>query len=85
MSYRSLGTFIIVIKLTDCFLPISVYGSVTSLNLEPEPGVYMEAVGIGSSQCMGLEEDSQTEQDGTYRIRGLQVRQERTQLGQMHY
>ena len=51
-----------------------MYGSVTSLNGEPEPGVYIEAVGVGSPQCEGLQEDSKTEQDATYRVRGLQVR-----------
>jgi len=49
----------------------SCYGSVTSLNGEPEPGVVVEAVGVGSESCHLLQEDSKTEQDGSYRIRGL--------------
>ena len=49
----------------------SCYGMVTSLNGDSEPGVFVEAVGSGS--CSGLQEESKTEQDGSFRIRGLQV------------
>ncbi|KAK3103627.1 hypothetical protein FSP39_020627 [Pinctada imbricata] len=49
----------------------SCYGSVTSLNGEPEAGVIVEAVGQGLD-CTAYQEESKTEPDGTYRIRGLQ-------------
>ena len=44
----------------------------TSLNGEPEPGVIIEAMGQ-SEGCHNLQEESKTEVDGTYRLRGLQV------------
>ncbi|XP_012945613.1 nodal modulator 1 [Aplysia californica] len=49
----------------------SCFGRVTSLNGEPEPGVIIEALGQGQ-ECAGFQEESKTEVDGTYRIRGLQ-------------
>ncbi|GFO10962.1 nodal modulator 1 [Plakobranchus ocellatus] len=48
----------------------SCFGRVTSLNGEPEPGVIIEALGLGD--CKVYQEESKTEADGTYRIRGLQ-------------
>ena len=60
--------FVYVIFMHSC------YGSVTSLNGEPEPGVFVEAVGSGDGDCGFLQEESKTEQDGAYRIRGLQVK-----------
>ncbi|OWF46756.1 nodal modulator 1-like [Mizuhopecten yessoensis] len=48
----------------------SCYGSVTSLNGEPEQGVIVEAV--GTDKCGSFQEESKTEPDGSYRIRGLQ-------------
>ena len=45
----------------------------TSLNGEPEPGVVVEAVGEGQD-CQQYQEEAKTEQDGSYRIRGLKVR-----------
>lgn len=47
----------------------SCYGSVTSLNGEVEQGVIVEAVG-DRPECN--QEESKTEADGSYRIRGLQ-------------
>ncbi|XP_029647558.1 nodal modulator 1 [Octopus sinensis] len=47
----------------------SCYGRVSSLNGEPEPGVLVEAVSVSGS--VQYQEESKTEQDGTYRIRGL--------------
>jgi len=44
---------------------------VTSLNGEAEQGVVVEAV--GQNDCIKYQEESKTEQDGSYRIRGLQV------------
>jgi hypothetical protein len=44
---------------------------VTSLNGEAEAGVVVEARRRGDS---GQQEESKTEADGTFRIRGLQVR-----------
>ena len=49
----------------------SCYGQITSLNGEPEPGVIVEAV--GRDDCSMYQEESKTEQNGQYRIRGLQV------------
>ena len=43
----------------------------SSLNGEPEPGVVVEAVSVSGD--VKYQEESKTEQDGTYRIRGLQV------------
>ena len=43
----------------------------TSLNGEPEPGVFVEA--LGKDSCSMYQEESKTEQNGKYRIRGLQV------------
>lgn len=48
----------------------SCYGTVTSLNGEPEAGVIVEAVGL--KECSQFQEESKSEQDGTFRIRGLQ-------------
>lgn len=48
----------------------SCYGQVTSLNGEPEPGVFVEALGQGD--CSVYQEESKTEANGHYRIRGLQ-------------
>lgn len=55
-----------------CFIS-SCYGSVLSLNGEPEPSVFIEAVGHSPEDCTKFQEESKTEQDGSYRIRGLQV------------
>ena len=46
-----------------------------SLNGEAEPSVYVEAVTSETSpaSCRSLQEESQTEVDGSFRIRGLQV------------
>ncbi|XP_052805284.1 nodal modulator 1-like [Mya arenaria] len=48
----------------------SCYGMVTSLNGEPESGLFVEALGQGD--CSMYQEESKTEQTGHYRIRGLQ-------------
>ncbi|XP_053408059.1 nodal modulator 3-like [Mercenaria mercenaria] len=48
----------------------SCYGQVTSLNGEPEPGVFVEALGL--DDCSMYQEESKTETNGNYRIRGLQ-------------
>ncbi|CAH1796880.1 unnamed protein product [Owenia fusiformis] len=48
----------------------SVYGTVSSLNGEPEQVVIIESV--GKNNCSDLQEEGKTEQDGSYRIRGLQ-------------
>ncbi|ESO93836.1 hypothetical protein LOTGIDRAFT_104485 [Lottia gigantea] len=47
----------------------SCYGKVTSLNGEGESDIIVEAV---SAQCSNHQEESKTEQDGSFRIRGLQ-------------
>ena len=51
----------------------SCFGMITSLNGEPEPSILVEAVGKGEGDCGLLQEESKTEQDGTFRIRGLLV------------
>ncbi|KAL4228821.1 hypothetical protein ACF0H5_011861 [Mactra antiquata] len=48
----------------------SCYGEVTSLNGEPEAGVFVEA--LGRDDCSQYQEESKTEVNGNYRIRGLQ-------------
>ncbi|XP_076438247.1 BOS complex subunit NOMO1-like [Babylonia areolata] len=61
----------ISITISGIRVAYSCYGKVTSLNGEPEPGVVVEAVGQGEG-CDLYQEEAKTEQDGTYRIRGLQ-------------
>nr|KAG5708736.1 hypothetical protein BaRGS_034953 [Batillaria attramentaria] len=58
------------ITISGIRIAYSCYGRVTSLNGEPEPGVIVEAVGQGAG-CEGFQE-AKTEQDGSYRIRGLE-------------
>lgn len=48
----------------------SAYGSVTSLNGEPEVGLLVEVQGQGN--CSNLQEEATTEKSGNFRIRGLQ-------------
>lgn len=48
----------------------SCYGSVTSLNAKPEKDVALEAVGLDS--CEGTQEETVTDKEGQYRLRGLQ-------------
>ncbi|CAD1476709.1 unnamed protein product [Heterotrigona itama] len=48
----------------------SVYGSVTSLNGKPEVGLLVEVQGQGD--CDNLQEEATTEENGGFRIRGLQ-------------
>jgi len=48
----------------------SAYGSVTSLNGEPEVGLLVEVQGQGN--CSNLQEEATTEENGNFRIRGLQ-------------
>ncbi|XP_063398265.1 BOS complex subunit NOMO1-like isoform X2 [Mytilus trossulus] len=49
----------------------SCYGQVTSLNGEAEQGIIVEAMGEGEG-CSLFQEESKTDQEGLYRIRGLQ-------------
>ncbi|KYQ48115.1 Nodal modulator 3 [Trachymyrmex zeteki] len=48
----------------------SAYGSITSLNGEPEVGLLVEVQGQGN--CSSLQEEATTEENGNFRIRGLQ-------------
>ena len=48
----------------------SCYGTVTALNGEPESCVTIEAVGVGPS-CAEYQEESSSETNGQFRIRGL--------------
>ncbi|XP_076380819.1 uncharacterized protein LOC117223312 [Megalopta genalis] len=50
----------------------SAYGSVTSLNGKPEAGLLMEVQ--GQADCSNLQEEATTEENGNFRIRGLQPR-----------
>uniref|UniRef100_A0A803TKA5 Prealbumin-like fold domain-containing protein n=1 Tax=Anolis carolinensis TaxID=28377 RepID=A0A803TKA5_ANOCA len=49
----------------------SCYGTVSSLNGEPEQGVSVEAVGQG--QCNMYGEDTITDEEGKFRLRGLLI------------
>ncbi|KAJ8672759.1 hypothetical protein QAD02_004019 [Eretmocerus hayati] len=48
----------------------SAYGTVTCLNGEPEAGLVVEAK--GQNDCVDLQEEAVTREDGTWRIRGLE-------------
>lgn len=52
----------------------SVFGTVTSLSGDAEVGVVVEAVGVGGEHpdCSQLQEESTSETNGVFRIRGLQ-------------
>lgn len=50
----------------------SCYGTVSSLNGEPEQGVAVEAV--GQKDCSIYGEDTVTDEEGKFRLRGLLVR-----------
>lgn len=51
-----------------------MFGTVTSLSGDPEVGVVVEAVGTGGEHpdCSQLQEESTSEANGLFRIRGLQ-------------
>lgn len=61
------------VKINSTVCVCSCFGVINSLNGEAEPGVLVEAVGRGSGECDLLQEECKTEQDGTFRIRGLLV------------
>lgn len=48
----------------------SCFGQISSLNGEPEKGIAIEAVGLDS--CESFQEETVSDQDGQYRLRGLQ-------------
>lgn len=50
----------------------SCYGTISSLNGEPEQGVAVEAV--GQHDCAIYGEDTVTDEEGKFRLRGLLVR-----------
>lgn len=50
----------------------SVFGSVTTLSGEAEGSVTVEAIGRGNPECSQLQEESSSESNGQFRIRGLQ-------------
>jgi hypothetical protein len=63
----------VVVKVIGTRVEFSCYGMVTSLNGEPEPSVFVEALSDDVKQnCKVIQEESKTENDGTFRIRGLQ-------------
>ncbi|XP_038675302.1 nodal modulator 1 [Scyliorhinus canicula] len=57
------------IKITGYRTAYSCYGQVSSLNGEPEQGVSVEAV--GQEDCSIYGEDTVTDEDGKFRLRGL--------------
>ncbi|XP_006109370.1 nodal modulator 1-like [Myotis lucifugus] len=60
------------ITITGYRTAYSCYGTVSSLNGEPEQGVAVEAV--GQSDCSIYGEDTVTDEEGKFRLRGLLVR-----------
>jgi len=60
-----------VVTIVGKRVAFSVYGQLTGLKGDAEPGVTLEAVGKGDG-CDMLQEESTTGNDGQYRIRGLQ-------------
>lgn len=48
----------------------SCFGAISSLNGEPEKGVAVEAIGLES--CESFQEETVSDQEGQYRLRGLQ-------------
>ena len=58
------------VKLTGNRVAFSAYGTVTSLNGQPEAGLLVEAQ--GQSECSSYLEEATTEENGNFRIRGLQ-------------
>ena len=57
----------------DCYITVfSAYGHVASLNGQPETGVIVRALSRpDGEQCRGLGEEAVTENDGSFRIKGL--------------
>uniref|UniRef100_A0A2I9LPE9 Nodal modulator n=1 Tax=Centruroides hentzi TaxID=88313 RepID=A0A2I9LPE9_9SCOR len=68
----------IKIKVSGKRVAFSCYGIVNSLTGEAEPGVIIEAVGAENSSCSLYQEEAVSEQDGSFRIRGLQPKCEYT-------
>merc|ERR1719427_1502515 len=60
----------VVVDIVGTRVAFSLFGSLTSLRGDPEPGVSLEAVGQGD--CSQHEEEATTGQDGRFRVRGLQ-------------
>ncbi|XP_034946758.1 nodal modulator 1 [Chelonus insularis] len=58
------------VKLAGNRVAFSAYGSIISLNGDPEPGLVVEAQ--GQDNCEQYQEEATTEDNGNFRIRGLQ-------------
>ncbi|XP_059482709.1 BOS complex subunit NOMO3 [Neocloeon triangulifer] len=58
------------VKVSGKRVAFSCFGAVTSLSKEAEPGVILEAIGIGDS-CKNQQEEAISEVSGQFRIRGL--------------
>ncbi|XP_046603692.1 nodal modulator 2 [Neodiprion virginianus] len=58
------------VELSGNRVAFSAYGVVTSLNGQPEQGLLVEAV--GQTDCASYQEEATTEENGKFRIRGLQ-------------
>ncbi|XP_063960103.1 BOS complex subunit NOMO1-like isoform X2 [Lytechinus pictus] len=61
---------VVDIKVKGRRVAFSCYGSVTSLNGEPEPGISVEA--HSEESCGQVVEESVSDEEGNFRIRGLQ-------------
>jgi len=59
-----------IVDITATRIANSLFGVLTSLNGEAEPGVTLEAIGV-EEQCRGHQEEGATALDGKFRIRGL--------------
>lgn len=57
-------------KVSGKRVAFSIFGTVTSLNGEPERNLLVEAQ--GQTNCSMLQEEAETEDNGSFRIRGLQ-------------
>ena len=60
-----------VVDIVGKRVAFSVFGVLTSLRGDPEPGITLEAVGQGEA-CARFQEEGITGSDGQFRIRGLQ-------------
>ena len=62
--------FTVKVKLLGNRVSFSAYGSVFSLNGKPEEGLFVTAQ--GQSECSTFVEEATTDENGNFRIRGLQ-------------
>jgi hypothetical protein len=66
---------IVNVFITGRRVAFSCFGAVISLNGEPESGIHIEALSYQPvGHCSQHQEETKTEHDGTFRLRGLQPR-----------